>query len=93
MPEAHAALVFEGIEPQAIGSDILDDRLPLIYDLIFRDFPANGSQRFSDEFMHVFKSLIGELFSSLAECLRGGMSDLENIFRFKVKQILIRLYG
>lgn len=56
--------------------------MPRIYDLIYRDFPSTGVERFSEEFLREIKQLTGQLFSELSECLQGGMADLEKVFKF-----------
>lgn len=59
MPEEHVDRVFEGLDTRGIASDILEERLPALYDLIYRDFPADGPEKFSEEFMYELKRIAG----------------------------------
>lgn len=69
VPEEHADMVFEGLDTKIIAKDILVKKLPTFYDLIFRDFPAEGVEKFSSEFIYELMSASGELFYELSECL------------------------
>ncbi|KAL4435841.1 hypothetical protein ABPG74_015809 [Tetrahymena malaccensis] len=93
VPEQHRQLVFEGLEPEGIALDILETRLPTVYDIIMRDFPQDGAETFSGEFVYEVKKIIGELFNEFSECLHGGLNDLQVIFRSWVNEPITRIMG
>ncbi|EAS06764.2 ubiquitin family protein (macronuclear) [Tetrahymena thermophila SB210] len=93
VPQQHSQLVYEGLEPEGIALDILETRLPTVYDIIMRDFPQDGTETFSGEFVYEVKKIIGELFTEFSECLHGGLNDLQVIFRAWVNEPITRIMG
>ena len=85
------SLVMEGFEPHTVATEILENHLTGIFDVI--EQPNYDQEKFSSLIVNRFMKMLQELLSEISEGFYDGIEGLEKVYKASFRQHVIQSFG
>lgn len=79
-------IMHEGFDPNVVLSEIIEGHMENIYDVIEKDYPPSGFDRFNVDLITAMRMMIGECLYELSEGMVNGIKDVETIVKQNIRE-------